>query len=90
MNAFLKKLASRKFIVAAAGIASGIVLIVNGSTTEGVGAVIASVLGYLVAEGYIDAKAVQTVTDKVEDALEESASSEDFPGNVVEGFASEE
>ena len=90
MNAFLQKLTSRKFLVAVAGIVGGIVLIVNGNTTEGVGALIASVLGYLVAEGYIDAKAVQTVTDKVEDALEENATSEDFPGNVVEGFVSEE
>lgn len=90
MNAFLQKLTSRKFLVAVAGIVGGIVLIVNGNTTEGVGALIASVLGYLVAEGYIDAKAVQTVTDKVEDALEENATSENFPDNVVEGFLGEE
>lgn len=73
MNTFLKKLTSRKFLVAVAGIISGIVLVVNGGTTEGVGAIIASVLGYLVAEGYIDAKAVQQVADKVEDSVEEES-----------------
>ena len=71
MNAFLQKITSRKFLVAVAGIVGGVVLIVNGNTTEGVGALVASVLGYLVAEGYIDAKAVQTVTDAVENALTE-------------------
>ena len=78
MNTFLNKLTSRKFLVAVAGIASGIVLIVNGNVTEGVGAVIASVLGYLVAEGYIDAKAVQSVTDTVEGAIE-GAGEDDEP-----------
>ena len=73
MNTFLKKLTSRKFLVAVAGIISGIVLVVNGGTTEGVGAIIASVLGYLAAEGYIDAKAVQQVADKVEDSVEEES-----------------
>ena len=63
----LKKLSSRKFLVSAAGIASGIALIALGNETEGVAAIIASVLGYLVAEGYIDAKAVKTVADKVEE-----------------------
>lgn len=70
MNIF-NKLTSRKFLVSAAGIVSGIVLIANGNTTEGVGAVIASVVGYLVAEGYIDAKAVEMVTDKVEEEIDE-------------------
>ena len=70
MNAFLKKLTSRKFLVAVAGIVSGVVLIVNGGTTEGVSAVIASVIGYLVAEGYVDAKAVKATTEAVEEAVE--------------------
>lgn len=64
MKAFLKKLTSRKFIVSVSGIISGIVLIASGNTTEGVTAVIASVAAYLIAEGYIDAKAVD-VADKV-------------------------
>ena len=64
------KLTSRKFMVAAAGIVSGIALIINGNATEGVAAVIASVLGYLVAEGSIDAKAVKATADAVSDTVE--------------------
>lgn len=72
MKEMLKtKLTSRKFWVAVAGIVSGIVLIVNGNTVEGVSTLIASVVGYLVAEGIIDAKKVKTITDTVEDAIEE-------------------
>ena len=56
--------------MAVAGVVSGIVLIVNGSSTEGVSAVIASVLGYLVAEGYVDAKAVKAATDEVNEAVD--------------------
>ena len=71
MNKFLTKLTSRKFLVSVAGIVSGIVLIVGGNATEGVATVIASVVAYLVAEGYIDAKAVKAATDKVEEKIEE-------------------
>lgn len=76
------KLTSRKFLVAVAGIASGIVLIANGSTTEGVATVIASVIAYLAAEGYIDAKAVKATTDKIEEAVDEVEDTE----TVVQGF----
>ena len=68
MNTFLKKLTSRKFLVAVAGIAGGILLIVNGGTTEGMSAVIASVIGYLAAEGMIDLAAVKTALDEEEQA----------------------
>ena len=67
MEKFLKKLSSRKFLVAVAGIVSGIVLISSGSSTEGVATVIASVIGYLVAEGYIDAKAVKAAAEKAQE-----------------------
>ena len=67
-----KKLTSRKFLVSAAGIVSGIALIISGNATEGVAAIIASVLGYLASEGYIDAKAVKTTTEAVEKAVCES------------------
>ncbi|MBQ9133730.1 MAG: hypothetical protein IJX64_04280 [Clostridia bacterium] len=76
------KLTSRKFLVAVAGIASGIVLIANGSTAEGVATVIASVIAYLAAEGYIDAKAVKATTDKIEEAVDEVEDTE----TVVQGF----
>ena len=67
MKTFLKKLISRKFIVSVSGIISGIVLITSGNTTEGVTAIIASVVAYLIAEGYIDAKAVDVLDDVVEE-----------------------
>ena len=70
MNTFIKKLTSRKFIVSAAGIISGIALVISGNETEGVAAIIASVIGYLVAEGYIDAKAVKATAEAVGNTVE--------------------
>ena len=72
MKTLKTKLSSRKFLVAAAGIVSGVMLIVSGSTTEGVAAVIASVVGYLAAEGYIDAKAVKATDEATLEAVEEA------------------
>lgn len=71
------KLTSRKFLVAVAGIVSGVVLIANGSTTEGVATVIASVIAYLAAEGLIDAAAVKQTTDKIEEAVDEVEETEE-------------
>lgn len=61
------KLTSRKLWVAIAGMISGIVLIVNGNTVEGTSTLVASIVGYLLAEGLIDAKAVTTVIDSAEE-----------------------
>lgn len=70
----MKKFTSRKFLAMVAGVLTGIGVIIAGGTVEGLTAVIASVVSYLIAEGYIDAKAVNTVkdvacgvADKVED-----------------------
>ena len=60
------KLTSRKLWVAIAGIISGIVLMVNGNTVEGASTLVASVVGYLLAEGFIDAKRVKTVINSTE------------------------
>ena len=59
MENVLKKVSSRKFIVAVSGVVSGIVLVVNGSTTEGVTAIVTSVVAYLGAEGLVDMAAVK-------------------------------
>lgn len=59
MNSVLKKVSSRKFIVAVSGIIGGIVLIGGGNTTEGVTAIISSVVAYLAAEGLVDMAAVK-------------------------------
>lgn len=65
------KLTSRKLWVAIVGIITGIVMIASGNTVEGTTTIVASILGYLVAEGFIDAKAVnaqlQESTDETPD-----------------------
>ena len=70
-DVIVSKLSSRKLWVAVAGIIGGIVLITNGNTVEGTATIISSVVGYLLAEGIIDAAAVKTITDTVEDTIEE-------------------
>lgn len=73
MKTLTQKLTSRKFLAAIAGIVTGAGVIASGNTTEGVIAVIASVVAYLVAEGYIDAKAVDianSVIEETKDKLE--------------------
>lgn len=73
MKTLMRKLTSRKFIAALAGIVTGVGVIASGNTTEGIVAVIASVIAYLVAEGYIDAKAVDiadSVIEETKDKLE--------------------
>ena len=62
----MKKFTSRKFLAMVAGVLTGIGVILAGATAEGLTAVIASVVSYLIAEGYIDAKAVNTVKDVVD------------------------
>lgn len=69
-----EKLSSRKLWVSIIGIITGISLIAAGNSTEGAATIITSILGYLMAEGYIDAKAVKKVyeiTDEVKDQLED-------------------
>ena len=67
----MKKFTSRKFLAMVAGVVTGIGVIIAGDTATGITAVIASVVSYLIAEGYIDAKAVNTVKDVVDDVAAE-------------------
>ncbi len=66
MNSVLRKVSSRKFIVAVSGVVSGIVLVVNGSTTEGVTAIVTSVVAYLAAEGLVDMAAVKKQSESAD------------------------
>ena len=66
MTNLKSKLTSRKFLIAAAGVVSGIVLIANGNTTEGVTSIIASVVAYLAAEGLVDMAAVKKTVEQAE------------------------
>lgn len=63
---FKEKITSRKFLVAVAGIISGIALVAGGSVNEGVTAIVASVVAYLAAEGIIDLAAVRNFTEDSE------------------------
>ena len=59
----MKKFLSRKFIAMVAGVLTGLGVLLTGQTVEGLTAVIASIIGYLAAEGYIDASRI-SVTDE--------------------------
>lgn len=67
----LQKLTSRKFISALVGVISGIILIINKNTTEGTSVIISSILGYMLTEGYIDAKAAAALNQAIEEVKED-------------------
>ena len=67
MNYWVNKLTSRKLWVAVAAFVSGLIVAFDGDaeTAEVVSGIIlqgAAVLGYLLAEGLVDAKGVETAT----------------------------
>lgn len=68
-----KKLTSRKFLAAVSGVLIGVGLIVGGEVDKGAAMVIGAIITYLIAEGYIDAKAVKSTTETVEDVAAEVA-----------------
>lgn len=59
----MNKFKSRKFIAMIAGILTGVGVIISGQTTEGLTAVIVSIISYLAAEGYIDSSAVKSISE---------------------------
>ena len=85
MKNLVTKLTSRKFLVALAGVISGAVLAASGNVTEGVATVIASVLGYLAAEGLIDAAAVKATAEKVADEIGQAEDGDEEGANAI-GF----
>lgn len=62
-KSFAEKFKSRKFLAALSGVLIGVGLIVGGETTEGAVTVLTAILGYLAAEGYVDAKAVKNAAE---------------------------
>lgn len=69
---WVRKLTSRKFWLAIVGLITGLILAFNGSseTAEAVSGVImsaASVVAYVLGEGFADAAAVKTETKQTED-----------------------
>lgn len=75
MNEFLKKMTSRKFWMAAAGVVTGIAMafgVEESAVATVAGAITAliSVVTYVHTEGRVDAEHVKHVTEKVQDAVE--------------------
>lgn len=72
----MEKFTSRKFIVSLIGVLIGVLGIFSGQYAEGATMVCTSIIGYLVTEGHIDAKAVQQVikvADEITDNLAEES-----------------
>jgi hypothetical protein len=78
----MNKFTSRKLLAAVAGILTGIALIISGNTVEGASAVITSIVAYIVAEGYIDSKAVKNTIEATQKVLDETMENLD---NIEEG-----
>ncbi|MCC8079513.1 MAG: hypothetical protein LIO57_05585 [Oscillospiraceae bacterium] len=73
MQAFLKKLTSRKFLAAAAGLITGLAMVFGldeSIISSAAGAVVsvASVVTYIVTEGKVDAAAVSQAVESVQTA----------------------
>ena len=69
MQNFLKKLTSRKFLAALAGVAKGLAMVFGVdettiSTVAGAVTTVASVVSYIMSEGMVDAAAVGAGKDK--------------------------
>ena len=69
MKNFLKKLTSRKFLAALAGVATGLAMVFGVdettiSTVAGAVTTVASVVSYIMSEGMVDAAAVRAGKDK--------------------------
>ena len=82
MKDFIKKLTSRKFILAAIGIASGFTLQFVGSGNmwqEIIGSAVAVVcaLVYMIVEGKIDAESVKSVSENTVNILKHAKASKD-------------
>jgi hypothetical protein len=71
MKSLKQKFSSRKFIVCLTGILTGIGVAISGNVVEGVSTVLVSMITYLIAEGYIDAKALE-ITDNVIEEVKEN------------------
>lgn len=90
MKAFLKKLTSRKFLAAAAGVIAGLAMVFGLdesviTTVAGAVTAVASVVTYIMTEGKVDAAAVGDAAGKVQDAVEVLAEPTETPSDVKGG-----
>ena len=75
MKTFLEKLTSRKFLAALAGLITGLAMVFGleesvMTTVSGAVVAVASLITYIVTEGRIDAEAVGSAAEKVQDAID--------------------
>lgn len=75
MSNFIRKLSSRKFWMALAGVATGIAMALGvdgGDITTVAGAItaVASVITYIITEGRIDAEGVKNAVEATENAVD--------------------
>ena len=70
MNPIIERYTSRKFLLAVTGVITGIVAIVQGETVAGCSLMATAIIGYLVAEGYIDAQSATSIIEVVGDIAE--------------------
>ncbi len=75
MKTFIRKISSRKFLAALAGLVMGLAMVFGldegvMSTVSGALTAVASVVAYIVSEGKVDAAAVGEAVEKVQDAAE--------------------
>lgn len=80
----MSKFTSRKFLAALMGVLTGIALIVSGNVVEGTSTLMTAIVAYIVAEGYVDGKAVkntieisQEMLDNIVGSLDEKESDND-------------
>ena len=65
MRSKLKNLLSRKFLTAIIGIITGSVTIIQGDVIVGASLIAISIIGYLIAEGYVDAKSAAATASTI-------------------------
>lgn len=82
MKNFFKKITSRKFLAAAAGVIVGVALAFGADTTEvtaitGAITAVVSAVTYIITEGKVDAESVKKAVEGIQNAVEVLTDEED-------------
>lgn len=77
----MEKLTSRKLWASIIGVVTGLMMYFTGDKTEGTALIISSILGYLAAEGIIDAAATKNVIETVDEIGQKVKGDLDEEGN---------
>ena len=57
--------------MALAGLLTGVAILISGNMTEGLITLLTSIISYVIAEGYIDGKSVQSIAESVIEVVED-------------------